>query len=163
AGSGSSNIFAFGVAKSNEHAGAQSPQLRGEVQFNGTSLSIGGATDTGYQSGDSVDLTLTFARTGSSWNLETTIANNTDSTFFSGSDASPSDLAGSVSSETVVEWMDLSASNELRFGMRELGVFNNAASLGSVRVERFAVPEPNSFVIGLAFFMLRRRSRRSKH
>lgn len=164
-GSGSSSLFAFGFAKQNEHAGATTPQVRSELQFNGTSLSIGGATDTGYSSGESFDLMLTFTRSGNSWGLSTMLTNNTDGTSFTGTNANPTDLAGTVSgsNETATQWLNQSSSNILHFGMRELGNFGNSISMAGVKVDLItieAVPEPSSAILFVSSMLIVLRRKR---
>ena len=116
---GGTDFFSLGMAKNNEDTGANMPQVEGIANWSGTTLSFGGATDTGYDSGDTILVTMLFTReaTLNSWTLDTTLENLTDATTFSGTTA-PVDDPGSTSPETLWEWLDTGDTGF--FGMRML-------------------------------------------
>ncbi|MEM9411792.1 MAG: dockerin type I domain-containing protein [Planctomycetota bacterium] len=105
---GAADFYSLGIAKSNEDTGANMPQVEGLFNWQGSALSVGGATDMGYDSGDAVTVTMLFTReaTANTWTLETMIDNTTDGTCFSGMTA-PTDDPGTRSPETAWEWLDL--------------------------------------------------------
>ena len=132
----------------------------------GTSLTIGGATDTAYDLGDEITVALTLTRTvADSWSLDSQITNVTDSTIFTGS-ATPTNLDGAAGASiglTLGEYLDAAPGNNALFGMRLVG--NNTGStfnIGGVKLETIAVPEPSSSaLLGLSGLLVLARRRRS--
>ena len=118
-GTSGNDSFSIGLAKQNEHTGANMPQVEAIANWSGTTLNFGGATDTGYDSGDTLIVTLLFTRGAAinEWSLETTLQNQTDGTEFTGS-AVPVDDPGSVTTETCWEWLDTGGAAFM--GMRQL-------------------------------------------
>lgn len=160
-GNGADN-FAFGFQKTNEHTGIEAPQVRAGLNFGGTSLTVGGATDTGYNSGDIVDVMLTFERTGAdAWSLSSMINNLTDGTMFSGS-ATPDNLGGMATPETVGQWMDADGANQILYGMRGL---NNGSNVNTLAISGIAldviqpIPEPSAAIVfcAIGFGLITRR------
>ena len=116
---GPEDFYSMGLAKNNEDTGNNTPQVEGIVNWQGSNLSIGGATDSGYDSGDVVTMTLLFTREAmtNEWTLETMIENQNDGTCFSGM-TMPTDDPGTITTETAWEWLD--TGDTAFFGMRNL-------------------------------------------
>jgi len=163
-GNGTQDIFQVGVAKSDETAGQNTPQLGTGIKLDGSNLNIAGAVDTGYDSGDSIDLMLTLTRLGSdSWAMETMITNTTDSTSFSSSNGPMNGVGNAANPITVGAWFDAAATNEAFFGIRGFNNANGATiSVGGIQLDTIAaVPEPGSvvmFSVALGIMFRRRRS-----
>ena len=141
-------IFEMGMSKTNEHTGAVIPQVGAAVTWSGTDLSFGGATDTGYDSGDVIQVDFRFTRTAGvdTWMLETTIDNITDGTSFTGSEM-PTDLPGSVSAETAWGWMD--GGGEVLFGM---STKNNTGGVVVAVKNVTVIKNPGAEPVGGDFF-----------
>ena len=163
-----SEDFRFGIAATPEHTGAQTPQVAASlVHDGGTSLTIGGATDTAYNLGDELTVALTLTRTAAdAWSLDSSITNVTDGgSAFTGS-ATPINLKGAAGASiglTLGEYLDEDLGNSAQFGMRLL---NNATgstfNIGGVKLETIAVPEPSSSaLLGLSGLLVLARRRRS--
>jgi len=157
----------IGIAALPENTGNQTPQVGANVALSaGTSLTIGGATDTAYDLGDEITVALTLTRTvADSWSLDSQITNVTDSTIFTGS-ATPTNLDGAAGASiglTLGEYLDAAPGNNALFGMRLVG--NNTGStfnIGGVKLETIAVPEPSSSaLLGLSGLLVLARRRRS--
>lgn len=139
---GPEEFVRIGFSKNNEHTGAVIAPVSGGATWVGSELSIGGATDTGYDDGDELAVSMIFTRGAAlnEWLLETTIENITDGTMFEGSTA-PADAPGTVTTETVWEWMD--AGNSGGLGMRG---WNNTGgvttSIKTLTVEKNPVTDP---------------------
>lgn len=133
---GPEDFYSMGLAKNNEDVGNNVPQVEGALNWQGSELAIGGATDPGYDSGDIVTLTLLFTReaTLNTWTLETMIENQNDGTCFSGM-TNPTDDPGTISMETAWEWLD--TGDTAFFGMRNL---NNSGgvtvSMSNILIEK---------------------------
>lgn len=172
AGNGSDQ-FRIGIQALPENTGTVTPQVGANLALNaGNSLSIGGATDTGYDLGDNLTLLLTFTRTAAdAWSLDSQISNLSDSTVFTGS-AAPTNLTGSSTAtppvgtssngDTLGNYLVEDPDNKAQFGMRLLGTNTGSIfSVGGVKLEVIPVPEPSSSVLLLSALMLglTRRSR----
>ena len=107
----------LGLSKNNEHTGANMPQVFAGVQWSGSNLSVGGVTDTGYDSGDviQIEITITMGATTNSWQMNVRLSNLTDGTMFEGGTVVV-DEAGTVTPETAWEWLD--AGGNALFGLR---------------------------------------------
>ena len=160
--------FRIGIAALPENTGNQTPQVGANVALSaGTSLTIGGATDTAYNVGDELLVALTLTRTAAdAWSLDSSITNVTDGgPAFTGS-ATPINLDGAVGASiglTLGEYLDAAPGNNALFGMRLVG--NNTGStfnIGGVKLETIAVPEPSSSaLLGLSGLLVLARRRRS--
>ncbi|MEO0795259.1 MAG: PEP-CTERM sorting domain-containing protein [Verrucomicrobiota bacterium] len=169
AGNGGNDLYAFGVAALPEHTGAQTPQVRAELQFTGTSLSVGSATDTAYAAGsDVLDIQMDFVRLANgSWDLTPTITNKTDATSFVGSTIVATNLVGNTGAAaglTLSEYLDADPGNTARFGMRGLtsNTTDAAIAIGGISVDLVVVPEPSTYalitgLIVIGFGVIRRR------
>lgn len=169
AGNGGNSLYSFGLASELEHTGAQMPQVAAELSFTGSSLSIGGVTDTAYAAGsDIVDIELQFTRlaTGSGWDLVASINNKTDGTNFNGTTIASTNIAGQTGDNaglTLSQFLDAdTTNNDARFGMRgTTGAATDAAiAIGGVSVS--VIPEPGSFAMiaglfGLGLVTVRRK------
>lgn len=170
-----SDQFRIGIQALPENTGTVTPQVGANIALNaGNSLSIGGATDTGYDLGDNLTLLLTFTRTAAdAWSLDSQITNLTDTTIFTGSTA-PTNLTGSSTATppvgtagsngiTLGNYLLGDSNNQAQFGMRLLANSTSSTfSIGGVKLELIPVPEPSSSVLLLSALMLglSRRSRR---
>ena len=158
--------FRFGIASSPENTGAQTPQVYASVAHNASSLTIGGATDTGYNLGDQLSVVLTLTRQSSnSWSLESQINNVTDGTSVTGS-ATPGNEngnAGASAGLTLSQYLEADSNNKATFGMRLVGGNTGAQyNIGGVKLETIAVPEPStsiSLISALTLLILRRGRR----
>ncbi|MGJ8639586.1 MAG: PEP-CTERM sorting domain-containing protein [Opitutaceae bacterium] len=160
------SVFSFGFANSPEHTGAQTPQVDIGLTAGTGTLSIGNATDTAYANGsDLVNITLDFARSGSSWSVTSSINNTTDSLLYNGVAGAPdNDFVGATAGSTgftTIGYMDDNASNVLQFGMRgRSGTGGDSLQIGGISAT--IVPEPSAYALlaGLAtlgFVAVRRR------
>ena len=150
--------FRIGIQAQPENTGTVTPQVGANIALNaGNSLSIGGATDTGYDLGDNLTVMLTFTRTAAdAWSLDSQITNISDSAIFTGS-AAPTNLNGSAGSngDTLGNYLLVDPDNKAQFGMRLLN--NNTGStfsVGGVKLEVIPVPEPSSSVVLLSALIL---------
>ena len=116
----------FGFGRDDETPGQNTPAVFAGVTWNGTTLSIGGATDDNYDPGDEIEAVLTFTRLASanSWLATSRCMNLTDGTSFEAG-FSPGDSAGTATPETTWEWMDLG--NNGQFSIR---THDNASMAG---------------------------------
>ena len=165
--------FRIGIAASTETTGAQTPQVAASLIHDGsTSLTIGGATDTAYNLGDELTVSLALTRTGAdAWSLTSSITNVTDSNaVFTGS-AVPTNLDGNLGASdglTLGEYLDTDTNHKALFGMRLIGANTGSTyNIGGVSLtlnSPAVVPEPSTclmFLSGLALGALRRGRRQS--
>ena len=159
-GDGGNNLAAIGFSNTTETTGQAAPQVRAFINWNGTNLSIGGATDTSYTSGDLVSLGLTFTRlAGSGFSLDTVITNNSTGLSFAGSTIG-NDVVGDNGTNPITVWDNFELGGDAFFSVRNLDN-NTGATFGISTVSLSVVPEPSSALLlssMLIGFALRRRS-----
>lgn len=163
--------YRIGFAATPEHTGAQTPQVAASLEYDSTSLRIGGATVTNYDLGDQLTLELTFTRTGAdTWSLDSSVTNITDgNAVFSGS-GTPTNRtgdAGASSGLTLGQFLEADSDNKANFGMRLVGNGTGSTfNIGGTKLELLtapAVPEPSTslaFILTAAYGVLGARRRR---
>ena len=155
------NMASIGFSNTTETTGLEAPQVKAFIDWNGSNLSIGGATDTSYTSGDVVNVELTFSRlAGAGFSLDTVITNMTTGLSFSGSDIG-NDVAGQNAANPVTVWDNFEAGGDAYFSVRTLNN-DTGATFGLQTVSLSVVPEPSSLLIAssLLLGMVSRRRRK---
>lgn len=145
-GDGGNNLASIGFSNSTETTGQEAPQVKAFIGWNGSNLSIGGATDTSYSSGDLISLGLTFTRlAGSGFSLDTVLTNNTTGLSFLGNTIG-NDVAGVNFTNPVTAWDNFELGGDAFFSIRNLDN-NTGATFAVSSVSLSVVPEPSSAVL----------------
>ena len=123
---GNSELLRIGFAKTNEHTGANMPQVFAGVTWTGSQLTVGDATISNYDSGETVMAEVTFKMLPQSdtWERTTVLTNLTDPETDTATDTI-GDSAGTVSPETAWAW--LNSGGSAYFGLRSFDNPNSVA------------------------------------